>query len=182
MGQGSVSLRRFQRLLRLASALPWSDQSRLFDALGRVLLEHIMMTSIASQLSEFRQNDATRLKRSLDLVLTSAGQHSHVTLKQRTHLVDLYVDAILANPSVTGGRATGEKCEWIAGCPAFNRPPANMPPGLVRLSRLESDHVFPKARLLSDFAETPMQTLCAYHNQEWKRAHIAFALDENWLG
>jgi hypothetical protein len=181
MAVESVKLSRFQKLMRLASGLPWSDKERIYDALSRTLLEHVLMTSILSQLHEYRTDDPAHLKLAVDRLLEEVGERSRGVLHQRGHLVDLYIDALLAPAATAEGSFPGPKCEWVAGCPATALTGIALPAGLRRLSRLEVDHVFPKARLPSDFGQNSFQTLCSYHNQECKRAHIAFALDDTWF-
>lgn len=177
----SASSKRFENALRLASALPWSNSDVIYELLTRFLLEHTMMTTVASQVSNFHADDTSQMKRAVNRTLEIALQKSGAVLTQRTHLVELYVEALLATAVPSRGSEPGPRCEWLGGCPAIEQIVPGLPPALARLCRLECDHVFPQSRMTADFSEASYQTLCAYHNQDWKRAHIAFALDLNWF-
>jgi hypothetical protein len=181
MARESASNRRFMRALRLASALPWSNADAIYELLTRFLLEHAMMTTVASHVGEFQIDDTSRIKRAVDQTLEVAGEKSHADLTHRTHLVDLYVEGLISSAVPSEGIMPGQRCEWLGGCPAVKREVSGLPPSLARLARMECDHVFPQSRMIRGFAENSYQTLCAYHNQDWKRAHIAFALDSSWF-
>lgn len=181
MAAKSEVLVRFERALNLASALPWSDSDHILDLLTRTLIEHILMTTISSRLDLFEVGDPSRLKAGVDQTLEAAVKQSRVGLSRVSPLVDLYVDGLLSASQTLHGPPAGKNCEWVGGCPAADRTALHLPPSMARLGRFESDHIFPKSRLIADFAGTGFQTLCAYHNQEWKRAHISFSLGWDWF-
>jgi hypothetical protein len=146
-----------------------------------ILLEHIMMTSVAASISESESNEANELKRrTLDHLRDSAAR-ARVSLQRDRELVELYVDAVLDGGDTTPVSSEGERCSWVLGCPCSPKPLAAHNPGLRGFCKLENDHVFPRARRTLMTEGTTGQKLCAYHNREWKRAHIAFSLQEDWF-
>ena len=179
--RASFGKENLERLLSLATALPWSDSERLYEGLARFLVEHIMMTTIAAVVSPDGSNDSTGLKRRAAAVIEEAERKSSVSLKYGRDMVGLYVDALCSPQGPVEVKSEGESCSWILGCPAVSRPTVVSPKALVAFSRLENDHVFPKARLPVTTSGVKGQKLCAYHNRQWKQAHVCFALSEDWI-
>src|SRR5438876_11550689 len=87
---------RFEALFRLASALAWSDSDRMYDGLGRILLEHVMMTSVASSLSPSDGNSGREIKARALSTMEAARSSAGVRFTTLRDLVEFYVDVLIA--------------------------------------------------------------------------------------
>src|SRR5438128_5759153 len=139
---------RFEALFRLASALAWSDSDRMYDGLGRILLEHVMMTSVASSLSPSDGNSGREIKARALSTLEAARSSAGVRFTTLRDLVEFYVDALFASQEPIAVTSDGDHCSWVLGCPAAARPYLVGPPGIRAFCVLENDHVYPRARTM----------------------------------
>jgi len=137
---------RFEAIFGLASALPWSSPEKLYIGLSRILLEHLLMTSIAESLSTGNSEESREIKVRTLRRVQNAAEQSGYSLVTAHDLVDLYVDALMDPGGAAPVVSTGSECAWILGCPAVAKPSNHLPTGIRAFCSLEDDHVFPKAR------------------------------------
>jgi hypothetical protein len=179
--RGSAERQTFERWFSLASNLPWSSAERVYWMLTRVLLEHVMMTSAAASIDGFRRSGEQGLKLGLEEQLSAPVLASNFVSTSFHALVDVYAESLVSARRNIKGGPVGPACEWQGGCPARAGPGEDLPVRLGRFVSIESDHVVPVSRLPEAFGATGLQSLCAYHNREWKRACLAYGLENHWI-
>jgi hypothetical protein len=172
----------FERMIRIAEVLPWSSREAIYAGLSRIILEQIMSTSVSSALLSIESDEEVgrKLKILVKSSLRGAMETAEVKLTHSDDLVDIYVDAFDKEHSRTRISSTGDKCNWVMGCPGVESATFRGT-RFEPFTRLDDDHIFPTSRT-GRFAEAGLgQKLCRYHNIFWKGQHIAFALDDFWL-
>ena len=174
----------FYKMIRIAEGLPWSNRERLYSGLSRLVLEHIMATSISKEIAKHAPDRGLSLevdlKTKVRLSIAQLVKSSHVSLKYAGNLVDLYVQSWSRKSTRKAVTSSGTVCNWIMGCPAAENP-GMQTTAFAPFASLENDHIFPAARRGGFVEAGPAKKLCRYHNVFWKGQHIALALDRSWL-
>jgi len=177
---------QFDNLVELASALPWSTQNGIYEGLSRLLIDHIVMTSIGHAVNEKQAISDLEIQKSAISMINEASKKCSVSLINSGKIVELYLSGLLRpDPDikiVPSLKTIGiQKCEWIMGCPVVSGGPKTPHRPLQMFCCLEMDHIYSKARKPMNFNGNKAQLLCGYHNREWKGAHISFAFPDSMI-
>ena len=174
--------------IELVNRLQWSDPPLTDAWTSRMLLEHLMMTTIAKALRSTPIRGPIpyeqRLMQSVDQLLAIVERGSGVVLERRKELVRLYVRSVLGGGMPRKRVSTvGIDCLWLLGCPTTGGdgivPEA--PESLAKFIALEADHIFPLSLQTRETESSEGQTLCQYHNRSWKANHLCFALRDDLM-